>query len=72
MAIKQLSDGRSEGAVVGQSATDKIGFYGTSTPVVKPTLTLSAALTAGSTTAADVAACVDEIHTVLVALGLVN
>lgn len=28
MAIKQLSDGGPDGTVLGQSATDKVGFYG--------------------------------------------
>lgn len=28
MAIKQLSDGGADGTVLGQSASDKIGFYG--------------------------------------------
>lgn len=35
MAVKQLSDGNSDGTALGQSATDKIGFYG-ATPVDKP------------------------------------
>jgi len=37
-AVRQLSDGNSIGTVLGQSATDKIGFYtsGTSAPVVQP------------------------------------
>lgn len=34
--IKQLSDGGPDGLKVGQSATDKVGFYGT-TPVVQQT-----------------------------------
>ena len=71
MAIQQLADGRTEGAVLGQSATGKIGFYGTSTPVAKQTCTLAAALTAGSTTPADIAAAVDEIHAALSALGII-
>lgn len=71
MAIKQISDGRSEGAVLGQSTSDKIGFFGTSTPVVRPTCTLAAALTAGTTTAANVAAAVDEIHAALASLGII-
>jgi hypothetical protein len=69
--IKELSDGGPDGVRLGQSSTDKIGFYGLATPIVKQTLTLSAALTAGSTTPADIAACVDEIHAALSALGLV-
>ncbi len=71
MATQQLSDGRSEGAVIGQSFSDKIGFYGTSTPVAKQTCTLAAALTAGTTTPANIAAAVDEIHAALAALGII-
>ncbi len=33
--VNQLSDGNSAGTVLGQSATDKIGFFG-GTPVVQP------------------------------------
>jgi hypothetical protein len=71
MAIKQLSDGGGQGVLLGQSSTDKIGFYGLATPIVRPTCTLAAALTAGTTTAANVAAAVDEIHAALAALGLI-
>ncbi len=71
MTIQQLTDGREEGAVVGQSTSAKIGFYGTSTPVAKQTCTLAAALTAGSTTPADIAAAVDEIHAALATLGII-
>lgn len=71
MSVKQLSDGGGEGAVLGQSATDKIGFFGTSTPAVRPTCTLAAALDAGTTTPATIAAAVDEIHAALVTLGLI-
>jgi hypothetical protein len=35
-AVKQLSDNNSVGTVMGQSATDKIGFFGIGTPVVQP------------------------------------
>lgn len=34
MAARQLSDGNEEGQVLGQSASDKVGFYG-ATPVVQ-------------------------------------
>lgn len=70
MASKQLSDGGPDGTVLGQSSSDKVAFYG-ATATTRPTLTLSAALTAGSTTPADIAACVDEIHAALAALGIV-
>ena len=49
-AVKQLSDGNSQGTVLGQSATDRISFYG-ATPVARlvggvavSTLTVSSVL----------------------------
>lgn len=41
--IKQLTDARSDGANVGQSATDKVGFWGV-TPVVQPAASAYAAV----------------------------
>lgn len=69
MAIKQLSDGGADGVVLGQSG-DKIGIFG-ATATTKPTCTLAAALTAGTTTPANIAAAVDEIHAALATLGLI-
>lgn len=71
MAIQQIFDGNGDGLVIGQEATDKLGFYGTATPVAKQTCTLAAALTAGTTTPANIAAAVDEIHAALSALGII-
>lgn len=71
MAVKQLSDGSPDGVRLGQSSTDKIGFYGLTTPIAKQTCTLSAALTAGTTTPANIAAAVDELHAALSALGII-
>ena len=34
-AQRQLSDGNSQGTVLGQSTSDLIGFYGVTTPVSK-------------------------------------
>ena len=34
-AARQLSDGNSQGTILGQSSADLIGFYGVSTPVAK-------------------------------------
>ena len=34
-AARQLSDGNSQGTILGISATDVIGFYGVTTPVAK-------------------------------------
>lgn len=45
--IKQLADGGPDGTQLGQSATDKVGFYGT-TPVVQPTAAAQAAVTDSS------------------------
>lgn len=70
MAIKQLSDGAADGVVVGQS-DDKVGFYGATSPVTKQTCTLAAALTAATTTPANIAAAVDELHAALSALGII-
>lgn len=71
MAVKQLSDGGPDGVRLGQSSTDKIGFFGLTTPIVKQTCTLAAALTAGTTTPANIAAAVDELHAALSAYGLI-
>ncbi len=71
MTVKQLSDGNSDGTVLGQSTTDLVGFFGTSTPAARPTCTLAAALAAGTTTPANIAAAVDEIHAALASLGLI-
>ena len=71
MPLKELSDGGADGTRLGQSSTDKIGFYGLATPIAKQTATLAAALTAGTTTPANIAAAVDELHAALSALGLI-
>lgn len=71
MARKQLSDGGTDGTVVGQTTTDKIAFYGT-TPVAQQLCTSSAALTAGETTPADIAAAVVEMYTALKTTGIIG
>lgn len=71
MAVKQLSDGGPDGANLGQSATDKIGFYG-ATPIAKPLASTAGALTAGETTAANIAAAFVDLRAQLVALGLIR
>ena len=51
-AVKQLSDGNSQGTSLGQSVTDKISFYN-GTPVAKTVLAASSAIsTAVSSTGA--------------------
>ena len=34
--LKNLSDGNPNGTILGQSTSDKIGFYGLATPIVQP------------------------------------
>ncbi len=69
MAINQLSDGNPDGNLFGQNTTDKIGFYGLTTPIVQPTISLIGTTTA--TTALNETA-IARIHAALVALKLVN
>lgn len=71
MPVEYVGTGNDDGLDVGRSSTDKIGFYGLTTPIAKQTCTLSAALTAGTTTPANIAAAVDELHAALSALGLI-
>lgn len=80
---RQLSDGNEAGQILGQSATDKIGFFGT-TPVVQPSgaaqaaLTLTTATTTGSvgfSSATAFTAALDlleEIRASLVDIGLIK
>lgn len=50
MAVKELSDGGTDGVRLGQDSSDKVGFYG-ATPAVKPT-TVATALDTTAITAA--------------------
>lgn len=64
MAARQLSDGNDEGTILGQSATDKVGFYG------KAPIAQGATVTDGTdatTTQAAVNAIIDRLQ----ALGLI-
>lgn len=68
MAVHNLSDGRPDGAQLGQSSTDKVGFFG-ATPVVQ------AAITAVGTTTATTAlneTKIDRLYSALATLGLIN
>lgn len=42
-AVRQLSDGNSQGTVLGQGSTDLIGFYGVTTPVARSVMATTAA-----------------------------
>ena len=66
MAVKQLSDGNDDGVTLGQSATDKIAFHG-STPVAQQTVT---AVATGAT-AGDLTTTLQALQDALNNLGLV-
>jgi hypothetical protein len=50
-AVKQLSDGNSQGTVLGQSSSDKIGFYGLTTPIAKASLAASSVINTAASSA---------------------
>lgn len=65
MAVKQLSDANADGTVLGQSSSDKIGFYG-ATPVDRPATVTDG--TDATTTQAAVNAIIDRLQE----LGLIS
>lgn len=69
MAVRQLSDARGDGINLGQSTTDKIGFYGLTTPIVQPSIT--AVGTATATTTLNETK-IDRLYTALRNLNLIN
>lgn len=69
MGIKYLGDQGPDGTVLGKTSAEKIAFWG-ATPAAQPAGTLIAALTAGETTAADVAAALVDLYDSFVAVGL--
>lgn len=71
-AVRQLSDGNSQGTVLGQSSSDLIGVYGVSPPVPRQlTLaTLSSAVSStgafgfgDATTASSIVAAINQLKT---------
>ncbi len=68
MAINHLSDGGPDGWLAGQAAADKGGFFGLTTPIVRPTITVVGTATA-TTTLNELG--ITRIHAALRALGLV-
>ncbi len=69
MVMKQLSDGTSEGVNMGQSNTDKIGFYGLATNIVRATVAATTT-TVATTTALETD--IDAIRTALQNLNLIG
>lgn len=64
MAVEHLTKASSDGTVMGQAATEKIGFYGVA-PVVQ------ASIAAAGTDAATTQTLANDLRTKLIALGLV-
>ena len=64
MAVRHLSDGTDDGTTLGQSASDKISFYGALTPIVQQTAT------AAGTDSATTQALANGIRTALINIGL--
>ena len=48
MAVEYLGTGNDDGVNLGRSTTDKIGFYGLATPIVRPSGAAQAAITDSS------------------------
>lgn len=67
MTIRHLTDLNDDGTLFGQSSTDKIGFYGLTTPIARPSVT---AVVTTATTATNEAA-ITRLYTALVNLGLI-
>lgn len=67
MALKELSDGGADGARLGRSSTDKVGFYG-ATPIVRGSAVTTLATTP---TATDIATAVNSIISRLQSVGLI-
>lgn len=64
MAIEHLSKGNDDGTTLGQSATDKISFYGV-------TAVVQATIAAAGTDAATTQTLANDLRTKLSALGLI-
>jgi hypothetical protein len=79
---KQLSDGGSEGTVLGQSATDKIGFHGATTTVQRSGSVQAAVATTAATNSSPygysqaqadgIIALLNEIRAALVEKGIMK
>lgn len=63
-----LGSGNDDGVLLGRSSTDKIGFYGLATPIVKPSVTWP---NTGTATTTLNETKVNRLMTALVALGLI-
>ncbi|KKL78564.1 hypothetical protein LCGC14_2023560 [marine sediment metagenome] len=69
MAVEHLTKLNDDGTLFGQSSSDKIGFYGLTTPIVRPAMT---AVTTTTATTALNETRITRLITALVNLGLVD
>jgi hypothetical protein len=82
MPVRELSDGNPDGTRLGNASSDLLGFYGLTTPIVRPSVTAYTTTTAatstspwgfGTSTQADaVNTAVRQMATALRSLGLVG
>lgn len=59
-----IGDGSEDGTVLGASTTEKIGFYGLATPIVRPSGASQAAVTKTTTTTSTTTALTTDIDAV--------
>lgn len=69
MAVEYVGSGNDDGVNFGRSTTDKIGFYGLTTPIVQPAITAVGTTTA--TTALNETK-IDRLYTALRNIGLIS
>lgn len=68
MAIHYVGDGNPDGTVLGNNSSDKLGFYGLTTPVAKQTVT---SVTTTTATTALNETRIGRLETALAAVGLI-
>ena len=68
MAVEYVGTGNDDGVNLGRSTTDKIGFYGLATPIVRGAAVTTLATTP---TATDIATAVNAIISRLRTVGLI-
>lgn len=68
MGIEYIGNGNPDGTVMGSASTEKLGFFGIATPVVRPSIT--AVATATATTALNETK-IDRLYTALLSLGII-
>lgn len=69
MAIEYLGDGGPDGTVMGKSATEKLGFYGLTTAIVRPSIS-SVGTTTATTTLNELR--ITRLTAAFLALGLIT